>query len=246
MRSIRPLCALVAVAVALAGSRRPAAQSRPLVAPAAEAIYERLLPEIERIRIFDHHAHPGFAGDPEIDPAPALPGNILVRLRPDNPDWAAAAHALFAFPFADVEGAHGKWLADRKAEFRRRHPGPQYFDAILDKLGIETSMANRISMSPDLDPARFKWVFYIDAVMYPFDNSGLASRNPDEAAFMPAQTELVQRFARQAGLKGWPATFGEYLSFVTRTIEDHRRRGAVALKFEAAYFRPLAFDDPPR
>ena len=33
---------------------------------------------------------------------------------------------------------------------------------------------------------------------------------------------------------------------MTRTIEDHRRRGAVALKFEAAYFRPLAFDDPSR
>ena len=47
-----------AVALAVAG---PTAQSRPLVAPAAAPIYQRLLPQIERIKIFDHHAHPGFA-----------------------------------------------------------------------------------------------------------------------------------------------------------------------------------------
>ena len=247
MRSLRPVAAvLAAIGIVIAGARRPEAQSRVFVSPAAAAVYARLLPEIARIRIFDHHAHPGFAGDAEVDPAPVPPSELPLRLRPDNPDWTAAAHALFGFPFADLAGAHGKWLADRKAAFRRGHPGPQYFDAILDTLGIETSMANRITMSPDLDPARFKWVFYIDAVMYPFDNSGLAARNPDEAAFMPAETSLVQRFERQAGLTALPASFGDYLSFVDRTIADHRRRGAVALKFEAAYFRPLAFGDPAR
>ena len=34
------------------------AQSRPLVAPGATAIYQRLLPQISRIKLFDHHAHP--------------------------------------------------------------------------------------------------------------------------------------------------------------------------------------------
>jgi predicted TIM-barrel fold metal-dependent hydrolase len=29
-------------------------------------------------------------------------------------------------------------------------------------------------------------------------------------------------------------------------LEDHRRRGAVAVKFEIAYFRSFIFDDPPR
>ena len=53
-------------------------------------------------------------------------------------------------------------------------------------------------MSADLDPARFKWVFYIDPVLFPFDNSGLAARNTDQAAFMPNQTKLLQRF-RAAG-----------------------------------------------
>ena len=63
-------CSRTAATVALiaalcSGLRRTLrAQSRPLVAPEAAAIYQRLLPQISRIKIFDHHAHPGFAGRP--------------------------------------------------------------------------------------------------------------------------------------------------------------------------------------
>ncbi len=196
------------------------------------AIYQRLLPQISRIKIFDHHAHPGFADDQEVDPAPVPEGALPLRLTPGNPDWAAADKALFG--------------ATSKAQLKKSHPGPKYFDAILDKLGIETSVANRITMSADLDPARFKWVFYVDPVLFPFDNSGLASRNTDQAAFMPNQTKLQQRFRQQAGLTSAPANLAGYLTFVTHVLEDHQRRGAVAAKFEVAYFRSFVFDDPPR
>ena len=209
-----------------------AGQSRPLVAPEAAAIYQRLLPQISRIRIFDHHAHPGFPDDPEVDPAPVPEGALPLRLTPGNPDWAAAGKALFG--------------VTSKAQLKARNPGAKYFDAILDLLGIETSVANRITMSADLDPARFKWVFYIDPVLFPFDNSGLAARNTDQAAFMPNQTRLAQRFRQQAGLTSRPADLAGYLAFVTRVLEDHRRRGAIAVKFEIAYFRSFVFDDPPR
>jgi len=218
--ALLPFCLAALAAISLS------AQSRPLVAPAATAIYARLLPQIERIKIFDHHAHPGFADDPEVDAAPVPPGASPFRLRPDNPDWAAAARAL-----AGVAPKRG----DR-----------QSWNRLLDRLGIETSIANRITMSDDLDPARFKWVFYADSFLFPFDNSGLAARNPDQAAFMPMQTKLVQRFRSQAGLTAWPASLGEYLAFVSRTLDDHKRRGAVAMKFEVAYFRSFVFDDPTR
>jgi hypothetical protein len=225
------------------------AQSRPVVSPSASAIYQRLLPQVSRIKIFDHHAHPGWADDAEVDPAPVPPSALPVRLREENPDWIAAARTLFAFPFADLKGAHGKWLADKKLALRKSRPGPQYFNALLDQLGIETSVANRITMSNDLDPARFKWVFYIDPVLFPFDNTGLAARNPDQAAFMPNQTKLLQRFEQQTGARGAngpPADLDAYLAFVTRVLEDHRRGGAIAAKFEVAYFRSFVFDDPPR
>ena len=218
-------------ALGLAASQA-AAQSRPLVAPEAAAIYQRLLPQISRIRIFDHHAHPGFAGDEEVDPAPVPEGAMPLRLTPGNPDWAAAGKALFG--------------VTSKARLKTLHPGLKYFNAILDTLGIETSVANRITMSADLDPARFKWVFYIDPVLFPFDTSGLAARNTDQAAFMPNQAKLQQRFRQQAGLTAAPADLAGYLAFVTRVLEDHQRRGAIAVKFEVAYFRSVVFDDPPR
>lgn len=202
------------------------AQSRPSVAPAAAPIYARLLPQIEQIKIFDHHAHPGFADDPEVDAAPVPEGSAPYRLRPTNPDWAAAERVT-----ATVKPKRG----DRAS-----------WNRMLDRLGIETSIANRITMPDDLDPARFKWVFYADSFLFPFDNSGLASRNADQAAFMPVQTKLVQRFRLQAGLNAWPASLTDYLAFVSRTLADHKRRGAIAIKFEVAYFRSFVFDDPTR
>ncbi|MBI3493570.1 MAG: amidohydrolase family protein [Acidobacteria bacterium] len=221
------------------------AQSRPLVSPSATPIYQRLLPQVARIKIFDHHAHPGWADDTEVDPAPVPPSVLPLRLREENPDWVAAARALFAFPFSDLKGTHGRWLADKKAALRKSRPGPQYFDALLDQLGVETSVANRITMADYLDPRRFKWVFYIDPVLFPFDTSGLAARNPDQAAFMPNQTKLLRRLEQQVGAGGHPPGLAAYLSFVTRVLEDHQRRGAIAAKFEIAYFRSFVFDDPP-
>src|SRR3954467_4842257 len=124
-----------------------AAQSRPHVAPAAAAMYLRLLPQIEAIKLFDHHAHPAFPDDPDVDIAPPPPGSSPLRLRDDNPETSAAARALFGFPFADMQGAHGRWLVDRKAALKKQHAGPAYFNMILDRLGVETSLANRVAMS---------------------------------------------------------------------------------------------------
>ena len=90
MRSLRFFLIFVATCGATLG-----AQSRALVAPEAAAIYQRLLPQVSRIKIFDHHAHPGFAGDEEVDPAPVPEGAMPLRLSPGNPDWAAAGRALW-------------------------------------------------------------------------------------------------------------------------------------------------------
>lgn len=224
---------LAGITTAAIATATLAGQSRPLVAPQAAAIYARLLPQIEQIRIFDHHAHPGFADDEEVDPAPVPPGGSMpMPLRPTNPNWAAATKAIF--------GPEGK------AQFKARNPGAKYFSAVLDRLGVETSVANRITMPDYLEPSRFKWVFYVDPVMYPFDNSALAAKNGDMAAFMPNQTKLVRRFLQQSGLTTLPPTFDDYLAFVTRVLADHQRRGAVAAKFEAAYFRSFVFGDPSR
>src|SRR3954469_1629016 len=113
-------------------------QSRPPVASAAAPIYQRLLPQIEAIKLFDHHAHPAFPDDADVDIAPPPPGSTPLRMRPENPETSAGARFLFAFPYRDMAGAHGKWLVDRKAALKRQFAGTKYFDRILDRLGIET------------------------------------------------------------------------------------------------------------
>src|SRR5580658_10983467 len=88
-----------------------AAQARPLPGPDVQQIYQRLLPQIEKIPAFDHHAHPGFADDPDVDAMASAPDtNLPVRTRDDNPELIAAAKALFEYPYDDLSTEHGKWL----------------------------------------------------------------------------------------------------------------------------------------
>ena len=49
------------------------AQARPFPGGDVQQIYQRLLPQIEKIAAFDHHAHPGYADDPDVDAMAAPP-----------------------------------------------------------------------------------------------------------------------------------------------------------------------------
>jgi hypothetical protein len=220
-------------------------QARPLPGPDVQQIYERLLPQIEKISIFDHHGHPGFADDPDVDAMASPPGSAALRSRATNPELVAAAKALFGYPHEDLSPDHAKWLIQKKAELRKAR-GNQYFSGILDQLNIERAVANRAMMADYLDPGRFPWVFFADAFMWPFDNQRERSRNPDQEVYIPLQEKMLQRWMRQEGVSKPPATFADYLAFVSRTLEDNRKKGGIAMKFEVAYFRTTRFADPPR
>src|SRR6202521_2506118 len=73
-----------------------AGQARPLPGPDVQQIYDRLLPQIEQIPLFDHHAHPGFSDDSDVDAMAAPPGSAALRERDTNPELVAAAKALFS------------------------------------------------------------------------------------------------------------------------------------------------------
>jgi hypothetical protein len=81
MRRVVSIIAFVAAFVAALAviAARLSAQSRPLVSPAAAPIYQRLLPQIERIPLFDHHAHPAFPDDADVDITPPPPGASPLR-----------------------------------------------------------------------------------------------------------------------------------------------------------------------
>src|SRR2546421_12271965 len=86
-----------------------AAQARPFPGPDVQQIYQRLLPQVEKIPIFDHHAHPGFPDDPDVDAMAAPPGSAALRERDSNLELVAAAKALFGYPYNDFSPEHAKW-----------------------------------------------------------------------------------------------------------------------------------------
>jgi hypothetical protein len=101
-------------------------------------------------------------------------------------------------------------------------------------------------MAPYLDPKRFRWVFFVDSFMFPFNNQQLTHRNPDQEVYIPLQEKMLHRWMQQAGMSALPADFAGYLQFITRVLQQNQEKGGIAMKFEAAYFRPLKFGDPPR
>ena len=221
------------------------AQARPLPGPDVQQIYQRLLPLIEKIPIFDHHAHPGYSDDADIDAMAAPPGVYALRLRDTNPELITAAKALFGYPYDDLSPEHAKWLVQKKAELKKQR-GPAYFSVILDQLNIEQGVANRALMADYLDPKRFVWVFFADSFMWPFDNQRETARNQDEQVYIPLQKKMLHTWMQQEGLSRLPADFAAYLTFVSRTLEDNQKKGAIAMKFEVAYFRSTKFSDPSR
>jgi uncharacterized protein len=223
-----------------------AGQAQPYPAGDVKKTYERLLKQIDTIPIFDNHAHPGFADDTDVDAMAAPPDeSATLRVREDNPEFVAGAKALFGYPFNDFQAEHAKWLADKK-KAAEQSGSPAYFDSILDKLNVEVCLANRAMMAPYLDPKRFHWVFFGDSFFFPFDNSAQRASTPDMGVYIPLQEKMLSRYKKQEGLEGLPADLAGYEDFVRRTMTDNQQKhGGVAIKFEAAYFRSLRFEDPP-
>ena len=204
------------------------------------AVDEGLAAEIRGIRAIDNHAHPvrytppGEAPDRGFDALPVdnmEPQSDPVNLRPNAPAMAEAARALYG---NDPKAAKQR-LIDQKRD--------QYPAWVLDQMGVDIMLANRVAMGPSIAPPRFRWVSYADALIFPLDNSGLAAQNPDRKAFFALEDQLRARYLHDAGMDQVPPSLADYLSsVVTPTLEKQQQEGALAVKFEAAYLRSLAFD----
>src|SRR5260370_15652796 len=108
-------------------------------------------------------------------------------------------------------------------------------------------LANRVAMGHGLAPPRFLWVPFEDALMYPLNNSSLAAKNSDYKTFYADEERLLKRYLKECGLAEPPVMLDQYLAnVVTPTLERHKRGGAIAVKFEAAYLRSLDFENPTK
>src|SRR5712672_518197 len=222
-------------------------QAKPLASSQdIQKIYDHLLPQIDRIPIYDNHSHATFPDDSDMDAQAAPPDETSVlRLRDTNPEFVAAAKSLFAYPYDDFQPEHAKWLIDKK-KAAEQSGSTAYWDSILDKLNIETCLANRVALAAYLDPKRFHWVFFVDSFLFPLENRDQTGKNPDMGVYIPLQEKVLHRYMQQENVSALPADLAGYENFARQTLADNQKKGGVAMKFEAAYFRSLYFSDPPR
>lgn len=208
-----------------------------------------LLSAIRGIRAIDNHSHPPAlvsAGqrDDEFDALPCdplEPTQPALSSRPDNPRFLAAWKALYGYKYNDADSVHMAELLAAKQRVKAAQ-GDRYPAWVLDKLGIESELANRVAIGRGLDAPRFRWVPFVDALLFPLDNGALAAYTPDRKIFFAREDALLARYMTALGVSRRPATLDAYLSQVVRpTLERLKRQGAVAIKFEAAYLRPLDF-----
>jgi uncharacterized protein len=201
---------------------------------------------IGTIRAIDNHAHPMLPVAPDapadteydalpLDGIPPFP--IPWRLTLSAPVWAAAARALYG---------SGSGAALAAARIRVRQERGEAFPAwALDRAGIDVMLANRIRPGPGLLPPRFLWVPFDDALLFPLDTRLEAARTPDTRSLYPKEVALLRRYLHDLGLAALPLTLDAYVTAVViPTLRRQRESGAVAIKLEAAYLRPLDFGDP--
>jgi hypothetical protein len=192
-----------------------------------------LASEIAQIKAIDNHAHP-------------------VRVMPKG----QSDRFFDALPVDNMEPASDP-LALRPGAFPKIFPqgkqstidakGDLYPAWVLDQMNVDIMLANRVEMGPGIEPPRFRWVPYADALLFPLDNTGLAAANSDRKAFFALEAVLFRRYLTESGLQSAPLTLADYLArVVTPTLERHKQGGAVAEKFEVAYLRSLAFDKVDR
>ena len=218
---------------------------------AQEGVDRSLAEEIFKIKAIDHHAHPLRATregeeDREFDaliPDTLEPSPLPVRLRPDNPEFMGAWRDFWGYRHDDMAEAHLREVVEARRRAAREQ-ADSYPAWVLDHLNIEVMFANRVAMGRGLVPGRFRWVAFDDALMLPLSSAGVRRANPDYAAFYPGEDALLRRYLSDLKLTALPATLGEYTArVVTPTLEAQKRAGAVGVKFEAAYLRPLDFAD---
>lgn len=202
---------------------------------------------INNIKAVDNHAHPNTI-DPDDKGSDALPldglGNIELpaRVRPESQTWLDASKALYGSTATILNEKAMKDLVDT-VENVKKQKREKFPDWALDQAGIEVMFGNRITMGAGLSSPRFRWVSYVDALLFPLLTKAEASVTPDREKLFPLEDQLLKKYLSDLNIFKLPATLDEYLKqIVTATLEAQKKGGCMAVKFEAAYLRSLDFE----
>ena len=232
----------VATLVAGATLACMSALADPRVDPALDAF-------IATVKAVDNHTHVNSIAPDDADsdalPLDGIPPFTMPeRFRSEYPGWLDAYKALYGYQHDDLAEPN---IVELRATMRRvrSDQGDRFPTWVLDKIGTEVMVANRIAMGPGLVPPRFRWASYVDALMLPLSSATERAANDDYAALYPLEEKLLHRYLGDLKIEALPPTLDAYVAtVVVPTLERQRKGGCIAVKFEAAYLRKLDFDDP--
>lgn len=207
-----------------------------------------LLAAIEKIKAVDNHTHVGkvvAAGEQDRD-FDALPCDIIeagadtLMARPENPQFLEAWKILYGYKYNDHDPVHVKELIAAREKVMREQ-GDHFPAWVLDQLNIQYLFGNRVAMGRGLDAPRFRWVPFDDALMSPLNADSVAD-TPDKKVFYGQEAKILKTYMAQAGVTAMPASLDDFIEKVVKpTLAAQKKAGAPAIKFEAAYLRPLNF-----
>src|SRR5262249_31585760 len=139
----------------------------------AQTADPQLLAEINKIKAIDNHSHPpkvvsSGEKDDDFDALPCdplEPSDPTTPSRPENPQYIEAWKAFYGYPYDDRTPEHLRELMDTKQKVMQEQ-GDNFPNWVLDKLNIETELANRVALGRGLQPPRFRWVPFDDALLF--------------------------------------------------------------------------------
>jgi hypothetical protein len=166
-----------------------------------------------KIKAIDNHSHPPKLVSPgekddDFDALPCDPLEPTVPTtvsHPDNPQYIAAWKALYGYKYDDASPEHVKELLETKKKVIAEQ-GDNFLTWVLDQLGIETELANRVAMGRGLKVPRFQWVPFDDALLLPLKNSDMGSDSPDRVFFTCVRPICCAAISTIWGLKRCPQT----------------------------------------
>jgi predicted TIM-barrel fold metal-dependent hydrolase len=220
-----------------------------------------LVAAIAAIKAIDNHAHPlralkegerdtewGALSYHTLETAATDPGAemplVPFRLRPTSPEFMAVWQALYGFSPSTVTKEVVQELVQVKRRIRSEQ-ADNYPAWVLDKIGLEAMLANRVVMDRSLPVPRFRWVPYVDALMFPLSNEAVRQARPDLVTSYGSLERLLKTHLTDLGLNRLPPSLEGYLTgVVTPTLERQKQGGAVAFKFLTAYVRKLDISNP--
>src|SRR6185369_10902818 len=136
-----------------------------------------------------------------------------------------AYKALYKYPHADMSDAHMSELRGTMQGVAKEQ-GDKFPTWVLDQVGTEVLLANRLAMGPGLAPPRFRWVAYVDALMLPLSTKAEALTSPDREKLFPLEDKLLRRVLADREVSKRPGTLDAYLkTVVTPTLEAQRKGG---------------------